>query len=235
MSVNYRFFSKTDGGCSKGVFSSLNGSRFVGDDAKNVDANLNEVIKELGGHKIVLLKQVHGNSVLNVTSETKSYQEFDALVTKERGIIIAILTADCAPVLFYDEANGIVGAAHAGWRGAASGVIENTVAAMKNLGATSINAIIGPCIHAQSYSVDDGFKENFPNALDCFSTINGKLYFDLPGFCKKTLQKCGVQKADIIEQDTYAQHDNYFSYRYAQQHTDGICGRNISAICLRRN
>lgn len=235
MSVNYRFFSKIDGGYSKGVFSSLNGSRFVGDDEKNVDANLNEVVKELDGQKIVLLKQVHGNSVLNVTSETEPYQEFDALVTKENEIVIAILTADCAPVILYDEKNKVIGAAHAGWRGAASGVIENTIAAMKKLGATSINAIIGPCIHSQSYSVDGSFKENFPNALDCFSTVNGRLHFDLPSFCKKTLRKCGIQEVSIIERDTYAEHNNYFSYRYAQQHTDGICGRNISAICLRGN
>lgn len=234
MSVGYKFFSRLDGGCSSGIFSSLNGSNLVGDDEKNVSANLDEVTKALGVRKIVLLKQVHGNSILNVTSETESYQEFDALVTQEKGIAIAVLTADCAPILLYDEKNEIIGAAHAGWRGAASGVIENTVIAMRNLGATSINAIIGPCIHLQSYSVDDDFRENFPNATDCFSTIDGRLHFDLPGFCEKSLQKCGVKSVEVVEQDTYAQHDKYFSFRYAQQHTNGVCGRNVSAICLRK-
>lgn len=235
MSVNYRFFSKVDGGYSKGSFASLNASKFVGDDEKSVSANLAEIVKSLGAEKIVLLKQVHGNSVLHVTSNTETYQEFDALVTQENNIAIAVLTADCAPVLLYDDDKDIIGAAHAGWRGAASGVIENTVEAMRNLGATSINALIGPCIHVESYSVDDSFRNNFPNASDCFHMINGKLHFDLPGFCKKSLQECGVENIEISGQDTCAQHDKYFSYRYAQRYTNGVCGRNVSAICLRKN
>lgn len=232
-SINYRFFSKINGGVSCGNFESLNGSEFVGDDEKAVLSNLDLVRKNLGADRIVTLKQVHGNEVLRVFSDTKKNQEFDALVTSIPGTAIAILTADCAPVLMYDDQKKIIGAAHAGWRGAVFGVIENTVVAMKSLGAENIRATIGPCIREKSYSVDDDFRNNFPNETDCFHRINGRLHFDLPGFCQEVLEKCGVQEVSVSDIDTYASHDQYFSYRYARQNTGGICGRNISAICIK--
>lgn len=233
--VNYRFFSKIGNGVSSGNFENLNGSIFVGDDERNVAENLDTARKNLGADKIMLLKQIHGNKVLRVFNDTSANQEFDAMVTDVPGIAIAVLTADCAPVLMYDEENGVAGAAHAGWRGAAGGVIENTIAEMMKIGAKNIKAAIGPCIHEKSYSVEKAFQDNFPAAAECFHYIDGNLHFDLPGFCRSVLQKCGVRDILVSDIDTYASHDQYFSYRYARQYTNGICGRNISAVCLKKS
>ncbi|MBQ7674137.1 MAG: peptidoglycan editing factor PgeF [Alphaproteobacteria bacterium] len=237
ISVPHGFFGRK-GGKSSGLYESLNCSDYVGDSLENVSANLDIAKEYLGGlnpvSKLITLKQIHSNICIEVSKETESGIEADAMVTKEKNIAIGILTADCTPILFFDPVQSVVGAAHAGWRGAVGGVIEATIKSMRNLGCEPQNivAAIGPCIGRNSYEIDDDFKRNFSGSGDCFCLINMRLHFNLPKFCRQRLLKSGITEANIetIDIDTYKNCNNYFSYRFATKNSDGICGRQISAI-----
>jgi YfiH family protein len=209
---------------------------FVGDDYASVSKNLDIVKNEFQCRKLVTLQQVHGNLCIRADLQTSSMIEADALVTAESSVAIGILTADCAPILFMDRKNPIIGAAHAGWRGAVAGIIEATVEKMTKLGsrASDTIAVIGPCIQRNSYEIDDDFRQNFNDEDDCFFSIDHKIHFDLPRYCYRRLIKAGLNAGniDVIATDTYADPENYFSYRFAIKNTGGICGRNISVICL---
>ncbi|MDR1375522.1 MAG: peptidoglycan editing factor PgeF [Holosporaceae bacterium] len=235
--VAHGFFGR-EFGKSSGLFASLNGSRFVGDDALCVQQNLDIVKRELNARRLVTLKQMHNNICIIVDSGTESDVEADAMITKATDIAICVLTADCAPVLLLDEENKIAGAIHAGWKGLVSGVVESTVNKMSGLCGEppKIKAAIGPCIQKISYEVSEDFQQNFIKAGEYFLKINSKKHFDLPGYCKHKLLRAGLidDNIEILDIDTYADPKNYFSYRYAGQNTGGICGRNISAICLRQ-
>ncbi len=234
--VEHGFFNRLDG-VSSGVFASLNCSKFVGDDVASVTENLEIVRRELNAEKLITLNQVHGNTCILADKDTDSDVQADAFATNVSGIAIGILTADCAPVLLADEENHIIGAAHAGWRGAMRGVIQSTVREMIKLSAemSKIKVAIGPCIHKNSYEIGDDFKREFKGNGSCFTLINSKLHFDLPKYCKEILLETGIspQNIDVSEVDTYANPESYFSYRFANQHTNGVCGRNISVICLK--
>jgi YfiH family protein len=233
--ANHGFFGRRCGG-SEGFYSSLNCSKFVGDDESLVLQNLDIIKKELNAEKLVTLRQMHGNCCIVVDWQTESDIKTDAMVTRAPGIAIGILTADCAPILLLDKKHRTIGAIHAGWRGAASGVIESTIQKMAELGSDPQNivAAIGPCIAKESYEVDNDFKRNFKGKGDCFFMINSKLHFDLPKYCQNRLRESGLNEnnIDVINVDTYADQKNYFSYRFANKNSGGICGRNISAICL---
>lgn len=242
MSVAHGFFGRC-GGVSDGLYESLNCSDYVGDSSESVRQNLDVVRKTLAdgreGVKLVTLKQIHSEICIEVTPDNADDvvgTEADALVTKEKSIILGILTADCAPILFYDPKTSIIGAAHAGWRGALNGIIASTVRKMKSLGAdpSNIVAAIGPCIGKDSYEIDDDFKKGFSGSGDCFCLINWRMHFDLPKFCRKKLITAGIQERNIttIGIDTCAEHSKYFSYRYAMKNSNGVCGRQITAICL---
>ncbi|MCR5224787.1 MAG: peptidoglycan editing factor PgeF [Alphaproteobacteria bacterium] len=234
--VEHGFFGRV-GGKSSGLYDSLNCSKFVGDDVNLVEKNLETVRRELNAEKLITLNQVHGNTCVLADKSTDSDIQADAFATNVSGVAIGILTADCAPVLLADENNHIIGAAHAGWRGAMRGVIQSTVREMIKLGAEAnrIKAAIGPCIHKDSYEIGDDFKREFKGNGSCFALVNSKLHFDLPKYCKEILLGTGIlpKNIDILEIDTYANPENYFSYRFANQHTNGVCGRNISVICLK--
>jgi YfiH family protein len=235
--VVHGFFSRKFGR-SSGLFASLNGSRFVGDDDLCVQQNLDIAKCELNAFRLVTLKQMHDNACIVVDSGTESDIEADAMVTKATDVAIGVLTADCAPILLLDEENKIAGAIHAGWKGLISGVIESTINKMSGLYGEpeKIKAAIGPCIHKNSYEVSEDFQRKFIKADEYFSKIDSKTYFDLPGYCKHRLLRSGLieDNIEILDVDTYADPKNYFSYRYAGQNTGGICGRNISVICLRQ-
>ncbi|MDR2068089.1 MAG: peptidoglycan editing factor PgeF [Holosporaceae bacterium] len=235
--VAHGFFGRKFGR-SSGLFASLNGSKFVGDDDLCVQQNLDIVKCELNASRIVTLKQMHNKVCIIVDSSTESDIEADAMITKATDVAIGVLTADCAPVLLVDEENKIVGAVHAGWKGLASGVIEFTINKMSGLYGEprKIKAAIGPCIHKSNYEVGEDFQQRFMEADEYFFKINSKTHFDLPGYCKHKLLKAGLleDNIEILNVNTYADSKNYFSYRYASQNTGGICGRNISAICLRQ-
>ncbi len=226
------FFGR-DSGFSEGLFSSLNCSKFVGDDLESVKRNLEFVRKSIGTEKLVTLNQIHSAKCIIVDENSDSDQEADALVTQSENIALGILTADCVPVLLFDPMQKIIGAAHAGWKGAKGGVIQNTVEKMISLGSNceDIMSVIGPCVHVESYEVGEDFLGNFP--AEYFSKINSKYHFDVVKFCRDKLKEKGNSKISVVDIDTYKNHEKYFSFRYARKNTNGICGRNISVICIK--
>lgn len=238
ISVPHGFFGRK-GGRSAGLYTSLNCSEYVGDSEEVVRANL-EITKNFltsePTKKLITLKQIHSNICIEVTKSNVSGIEADAMVTKEKNIIIGVVTADCAPVLFFDSKKNIIGVAHAGWRGAVSGIIEATIKKMCEIGSnpSDIFAAIGPCIGRNSYEIDDDFKRNFSGSGECFCLVNHRIHFDLPKFCRKKLLESSIKEENIetIDIDTYENCSDYFSYRYATKNSSGICGRQLSAICL---
>lgn len=198
---------------------------------------------EPGSH-IVMPHQVHSPDAITVIEPWPDTPEgrpvADALVTAMPGITIGIVTADCAPVLFADQEAGVVGAAHAGWRGAHGGVLAQTVAAMEKLGAqrAQIAAAIGPTIAQPSYEVDAPFRENFTEADDVhFKPApqrdgTPRWHFDLPGYVAKTLGDLGLEKIHDIKRDTFPHPERYHSYRLASFAAEPGYGRQISLIAL---
>lgn len=233
--ISHAFFGKKSGE-SLNLFSSLNCSKYVGDDELKVSKNLEIVSGFIRSSKLITLHQIHSNICVEVMENSEGDIDADALVTRAKNVAIGVLTADCAPILFYDSKENIVGAAHAGWRGAAFGIIESTIRKMEDIGSNPKNIIvaIGPCIGKNSYEVDEEFMQNFHGKGDCFCLVNHKLHFDLPKFCYKKLVECGLQKdnIDVLNIDTFADNENYFSYRFATKNSNGVCGRQISTICL---
>lgn len=236
--VRHGFFGRS-GGVSKGAFAGLNVSWSVGDDPAVVDQNRNLVERAMGLGPLVILRQVHSADVQTITEPVApSSIEADALVTRLPNIALAILTADCTPILLADPEVGIVGAAHAGWRGAVDGIIGNTVKAMVALGAdpACIRAAYGPTIHAPNYEVGDKFKADFlalhPGGERFFHTPSGKqVHFDLPGFVEAQLRAAGVKHIEQVGSCTYAHPERYFSHRYAT-HKTAKTGRQIAVIGL---
>jgi YfiH family protein len=164
----------------------------------------------------------------------------DAVVTATPGIVLGIVTADCGPILLADAQAGVVGAAHAGWRGAVDGVLENTVAAMEALGARRerITAVLGPTIAQASYEVDPPFRERFPADADRFFAPaperegTARWHFDLPGFVLARLDAAGLVKIADIGRDTFSHITRYHSHRRSTQAREAAYGRQISMIAL---
>ena len=196
-----------------------------------------DVAEILPGAPLVRLKQVHSSAVFAVTHADKALPEGDALVTDRPGLALGIVTADCAPVLLADPAAGVIGAAHAGWRGALGGVLENTVAAVVSLGAEPANivAAIGPAIAQASYEVDEGFRNAFEEEEGMRFFVSGRpghCQFDLPAYVAHRLQAAGVGLVEDLGEDTYAQPGRFFSYRRATHRSQPTNGRQISMIGL---
>lgn len=241
-SIRHGFFTR-QGGVSEGIFSSLD-CGLSERDPEQAAENRRRVAETLGAQPDRLLSchQVHSPDVLTAGEPwpLEKRPKADAMVTKEKGIALGILTADCGPLLFADQKAGVIGAAHAGWRGALTGVIENTVEAMEKLGAARkhIVAAIGPCIWQNSYEVGPEFpapflKEN-PAHADLFapSTRAGHFMFDLPAYIVTKLRGMGLGQVDDIAHDTCADERAYFSYRRSVLRGEPGYGRNISAIAL---
>lgn len=187
----------------------------------------NSVFDVSPAHRV---KQIHSDNVIEVTSPQTAWVEADGIVTRTPNLPLGIITADCAPVLFYGD--GVIGAAHAGWRGAVDGVLENTIEAMKCLPNT-IHAFIGPCISQKSYEVSVGFEKPFlnhnPKSEKFFiNGAEGKLHFDLAGYCAFRLMNAGVQKILIDGRDTLT-NDDFHSHRGGADNTQ----RNLSAIMIK--
>lgn len=191
----------------------------------------------LPGAPLVLAKQVHSADVLTVTAPWSGPPpEADALVTDRPGLLIGVVTADCAPVLLADAEAGVVGAAHAGWRGAVGGVLANTIAAMEALGARRerIAAAIGPTIAQASYEVDAALRDRFDAAASRFFAPGkpGHWQFDLPAFVAARLHEAGVGTVEDLAEDTYAQGHRFFSFRRATHRGEPTGGRQTSVIGL---
>lgn len=195
----------------------------------------------LPGGAMVRAKQVHSPKVVTVTEPWEIPPEADALVTDRSGLVLAVVTADCAPVLLADRDARVVGAAHAGWRGARDGVLWNTIAAMEALGAKrgQIVAAIGPTIAQASYEVDTLFIELFERSgarVEPFVTLGatGRWHFDLPGFASSDLRAAGLAAVEDLALDTYADPARFHSYRRATHRGEPTGGRQTSAIALPR-
>ncbi|SPJ25078.1 peptidoglycan editing factor PgeF [Palleronia abyssalis] len=235
--VPHGFFTRR-GGASSGVFAGLNcgtGSKDQGNVVRINRARATEAM-DVAPEALFTVPQVHSARVVEVT-DTLPEGDADAMVTTRKGIALGILTADCMPVLLADSEAGVIGALHAGWRGARDGVIENTVAAMERLGARRdrIAAAIGPCISQANYEVGPELLEEFimddPEAPRFFAQGKGdRLLFNLPGYGLHALRKAGVGAADWIGHCTYADEGRFYSYRRATHRREADYGRLISII-----
>lgn len=233
-------FLGRSGGVSSGLYASLNVGLGSDDDATAVAENRRRAVAAvLPGAALVTLHQIHSANVVSATEPWPGNRRphADGVVTDQPDLLLGILTADCVPVLFADAARGIVGAAHAGWKGALGGVTDNVIAAMIALGAQrdAIVAAIGPCIGRASYEVSDGFLAAFADAdpaNERFFT-GGKPrhhYFDIEAYVVARLHDGGVGRVAALGQDTYANPGRFFSYRRSCHAGEKDYGRQISLI-----
>ncbi len=241
--VQHGFFGRK-GGVSAGIYDSLNCGPGSKDVPEAVRENRARVARTLGAAHLLSLYQLHGIDVIAVREPWENganRPRCDAMVTDRPGLALGTLAADCAPILFADAEAGVIGAAHAGWRGALAGVAEATVAAMERLGAKRhrIRAALGPTITQASYEVGAEFPAPFlaeqrDNArFFAAGAKPGKHQFDLPGYILSRLARIGIA-AEWIGHDTCAAQDSYFSYRRTTLAGGGDYGRNVSAIMLER-
>lgn len=229
------------GGVSTGDLAGLNVSYSEDDPALTSENRRRAVEAVLPGGTLQTCFQIHSPDVVTVTEPWADADRprADALVTDRPGVVIGVLTADCAPVLFCDAVAGVVGAAHAGWKGAFTGVTDATIAAMEALGATRANiaAVVGPCIAQKSYEVDSGFEARFleqaaENERFFRAGREGHSWFDLEGYVASRLRDAGLGKVGMLGEDTYAQEERFYSFRRATHRKEPGYGRQISLIAL---
>jgi YfiH family protein len=238
--VHHGFLGRR-GGVSEGLVAGLNVGWGSNDDRCAIAENRRRAVDAvLPGSRLVTVHQIHSADVVEAGDwPDDNRPPADALVTNRPGVLLGVLTADCAPVLFADGAAGVVGAAHSGWRGAVAGVNEATVEAMVKLGAERgrIGAAIGPAIARRNYEVDHGFEERLL-ALDAaneryFSEGSaGRPHFDLEAFIVARLAAAGIRKVEALGLDTYADADRFYSYRRATHRGEPDYGRQVSLIGL---
>ena len=241
--IAHGFFTRK-GGVSEGIYASLNCGPGSNDDPSVVSENRRRVLEMLNAEDASLctLYQIHSADVVaaRVPWSRDSMPKADAMVSNVPNMMLGILTADCGPVLFADEKAGVVGAAHAGWKGAVGGVLANTISAMESMGAKreQITAVLGPCIAQESYEVGPEFYETFMQSDGSFhehfeSTAKGKYLFDLAGFIVRRLTESGLQQIESLGMNTYALEDEFFSYRRTTHKGEADYGRHISVIMLK--
>ena len=234
-------FLGRQGGVSSGAMASLNCGWGSGDDLSLVVENRRRAAATVAsGARIVSPHQVHSADVVVAGDWTDDRRPpADAVVTDRSGILLGILTADCAPVLFADREGGVVGAAHAGWKGAIAGVTDRTIEAMERLGAkrSRIAAAIGPCIAQRNYEVDHTFLQRFLEAAPDNERFfaegpKGKPHFDLEGYLLARLAAAGLSTVGALREDTYSRSEHFYSYRRATHRAEPGYGRQISLIGL---
>ena len=243
-SVSHGFYGR-EGGVSEGLYSSLNAGPGSDDDPLRVAENRSRIAKHIGAKDadhLMSLYQIHSSTVYKVTGPFTGLKrpQGDGMVTNTPGIALCILTADCTPVLFADADAGVVGAAHAGWKGALAGIIDSTLSAMMRLGAKPerICAALGPSLSPDSFEVGPDLKapfiEKHPWSEAHFTPGAGdRSQFDIWGYCKQTLRHRGVENIQCVEQDTLSQPNRYFSNRWRVNENQSDYGRNASVIMLR--
>ena len=231
------------GGVSAGAVAGLNCGLGSGDDLGLVRENRRLAAQAvLPGARIVGMHQIHGAICLEAGDWGEDERpRADALVTDRPGLLLGVLTADCAPVLLADAEAGVVGAAHAGWRGAAAGVTDAVIAGMLRLGARieRIAAAVGPCIAQRNYEVDQKFAEALVAADPASERLfaqgpSGKPHFDLEAFVAARLAAAGVERVETLGLDTHADEGRFYSYRRATHRGEASYGRQISLIGLTR-
>tara|TARA_B100000287_G_scaffold239491_1_gene225202 strand:- start:135 stop:881 length:747 start_codon:yes stop_codon:yes gene_type:complete len=236
--ITHGFFNRS-GGYSTGIYKSLNCGLGSKDKRKNVIKNLKFISKKIGAKKIILLHQIHSNKIFFLKKITNSKLIGDGLITNLKKIAIAVLTADCAPVIFYDHRKNLIGIAHAGWKGAYKKIIKKMIINFVSKGSrlNDIYAVIGPCISQKSYEIKDDFRRKFLNQSklnkNYFKKINSKIYFDLKGFIYQQLINSGLKNVETIKKDTFDPKNNFFSARRSLKKKIDDYGRNISIIMIK--
>ena len=240
--ISHGFFNRS-GGKSKGIYKSLNCGLGSNDQKNRVRANLKIVKNKISKNSknIILLHQVHSNNLLFIDQNFRFNKEkikADALITNQKNLPIAVLTADCVPVLLYEREKKIIAAIHVGWRGAFKEIIKKVISLMLKKGCKRnfITAAIGPCIKQKSYNVKDDFKRKFikkdkKNKI-FFKMEKGIVYFDLYGFVKSQLKSNKITNIDTINIDTFDKKNNFFSARRSLRFNHDDYGRNISIIMI---
>ena len=240
LTTRHGFFTRK-GGASSGIFAGLNCGTGSSDQAEIVAINRARVAEamEVAPDALVTVHQVHSARAIPVTGPLDPRPEADALVTATPGVLLAVLTADCQPVLFHDSTAGVVGAAHAGWRGAVDGVLEATIEAMEALGASRANiaAVIGPTISQAAYEVGpeffDRFRDEDPESTRFFASGPGdRMLFDLPSYGLHRLRAAGVGHAEWTGHCTYRDAARFYSFRRTTHAGEADYGRLISTIRL---
>ena len=240
--LKHCFFSRKNG-VSKGYYESLNCGLGSGDKKENVSKNLGLVAKKITCSKesLITLNQKHTNQVIHFDSDRSVRNKLtgDAIVSEVKNIGIGILTADCAPIFFYDYKKKIIGCAHAGWRGALNGVIRNTVKKFAELNSNIDNliAVVGPCIGKESYEVKIDFYEKFIGQNlkyeEFFKKIADEKYiFDLRGFINNEISDSNIKNIENIEMDTFSKKEFFYSYRRSCLNKEQDYGRCISVILM---
>lgn len=238
--LRHGFFTRT-GGASSGIFSGLNCGTGSSDQSEIVAINRERVAEAMSvpPQNLVGVHQVHSSDVVIVGGPVDPKPKADGLVTRTPGLALSVLTADCQPVLFADQKSGVIGAAHAGWRGAQAGIFEATIDKMVEIGADrgQIHAVIGPTISQRAYEVgpeffDDFMLEDEQNARFFAGGDGDRMHFDLPAYGLARLRAAGIASAEWTRHCTYFDPDRFYSYRRSLHRKDPDYGRLISAITL---
>jgi YfiH family protein len=242
--VSHGFLGRR-GGVSTGELAGLNVGFGSNDDRAAIDENRRRAVAAvLPEAELATVHQIHSAEVVFADRAWPQQERprADAMVTDRPGLLLGILTADCAPVLFADAGAGVIGAAHAGWRGAVAGVTDTTIDAMEQLGARRerICAAVGPCIAQPSYEVDEAFRERFlaaapENGRFFVRGDDGKPHFDLPGYVEGRLSRAGIDSVELLKLDTYADDGRFYSFRRATHRGEADYGRQVSLIGLARS
>lgn len=235
--IKHCFFSKKNG-YSTGIYKSLNCGHGSKDNKKNIQKNLKLVAKKMSvnSENLVLMHQTHSNNVIEIKRMNYKKKIYaDAMITKMRGVSLGVLTADCVPIILYDSKNKIIGCIHAGWKGAFKNIIKNTIHKIRKISSKSkIYASVGPCIGLKSYEVDIKFYKKFilksaKNKLYFLNKSKSKKLFNLRRYVTDKLKQCKVE-VDQVNHDTFAEKNNFFSYRRACKLKQKDYGRCISTI-----
>jgi len=240
--IEHAFFDRL-GGNSTGIYKSMNCGYGSSDNKKNISKNLSIIKKKIKSNskKIILLNQIHSNKFYYIDKKSKlnnSKFEGDALITNKSNTPIGVLTADCAPILIFDQKNKMVAAIHAGWKGAYKNIVKKVIKFMIKKGAyaNNITAVIGPCISLKSYEIKPNFikkfiKKDIKNKI-FFKKIKNKNYFNLSEYIAYQLKSLDVNKIEIINKDTFNIKNNFFSARRSKSCNESDYGRNISVIMI---
>ena len=240
--ITHAFFNRR-GGVSHGIYKSLNCGPGSNDKKNLVKKNLEIVKKKLGKNvkKIFLVHQIHSNKFIFLDKKlqfSKKKFKVDAIITNQEKLPIAVLTADCVPILLYEKNKNMIAAIHAGWKGAFKGIIKKVISFMVKKGCErkNITAAIGPCIRQNNYNIKDDFykkfiKKNSKNKI-FFKKKKSIIYFDLPNFVKNQLKSLKITKIDTINIDTFVKKNNFFSSRQSLRLNHDDYGRNISIIMI---
>ena len=236
--VIYGFFSR-NGGISPKPFNTLNCSKNTNDLKNNVNKNIKKALSSLNAvnQKLIIANQYHSNKIIIIKNRLKKSYRADGFVTKNNNIFLGILTADCAPVFFYDPILKIIGAAHIGWKGCLKNICKSVTESMKNIGSknTNIEAIIGPCINFRNYEVGRDLylkfsKKNKEYKKFFIKKANHKYLFNLSSSIEYQLKKLRILRVILCNEDTYSNNEKYFSHRRSKMKEESNTGRMINII-----